>query len=158
MINLEKQGWNPKTIGELDHRKVKAPYIRMIGYKEGANGDYVFMYDLRFTQPNKKYMKPKTLHSLEHLLLVGFRQYMNSFISVSPMGCQTGFYLILLNEYNAQNIISNLEKILEDILITDKVPLTSEIECGQAAYHDLNGAKEIASELLKERNNWLEIL
>lgn len=157
MKDLEREGWNLKTMGELDHRLVKSPYIRMIGYKEGVNGDFIYTYDLRFTQPNKKYMDPKVLHSLEHLLLFGFRKYMDSYISVSPMGCQTGFYLILLNECNADNIVANFEKILNDILIADSVPFANETDCGQAAYHDLDGAKKIVKRVLEEKNNWLTV-
>ncbi|EPB8250809.1 S-ribosylhomocysteine lyase, partial [Clostridium perfringens] len=39
---------------ELDHTKVKAPYVRKAGIKIGPKGDIVSKFDLRFVQPNKE--------------------------------------------------------------------------------------------------------
>lgn len=157
MINVIKEGWNSQMLGKIDHNTVKAPYIRLAEYKKGNHGDYVFLYDLRFTQPNTSYIKTEVLHSLEHFLLTGFKHHMDSFVSVAPMGCQTGFYLILLNECNAQNITLCLEKVLKGILCADRVPLSSDKECGQATYHDLEGAKQVAEQLLKDMHKWLDV-
>lgn len=156
-MNLEQFGWDLDTIGRIDHRRVKAPYIRMIGSKEGTHGDTVFSYDLRFTQPNKFYMAPKVLHSLEHFMLVGFTKYLDSFISISPMGCQTGFYLILLNECSYDVISSTFKKVLKDILDSDQVPLNTEIDCGQASYHTLDEVKVLVQEILDNEKNWSKI-
>lgn len=156
-MNLEQLGWKLNTIGKIDHRMVKAPYIRMIGYKEGTHGDAVFSYDLRFTQPNKFYMDTKVLHSLEHFMLVGFTKYLDSFISVSPMGCQTGFYLILLNECSYDVISSAFKRVLEDILASEQVPLSNEIDCGQASYHTLAEVKVLVKEILDNEKKWSEI-
>ena len=46
----------------LDHTKVAAPYVRLAGRKTGAQGDEIYKYDLRFTQPNKEFMKMDALH------------------------------------------------------------------------------------------------
>lgn len=157
MIDLRKEGWNPQTFGDLDHRYVKAPYIRIANFKKGKHGDYVFIYDLRFTQPNKIYIKTEVLHSLEHFLLTGFNRYINNFVGVAPMGCQTGFYLYFLNNCNAQNIVFYLEEVLKDILFTDSVPLSNDIDCGQSCHHDLEGAKKLAKEMLEKKHEWLEV-
>jgi S-ribosylhomocysteine lyase len=157
MIDFEKNGWDSKTIGELDHQSVKAPYIRIMQCKEGLKGDPVFLFDLRFTQPNKNYIKPEVMHSLEHFLLVGFRKHMEGFSGVAPMGCQTGFYLTVLNECSAEKMVSNFEEVLNDILLADEVPLNNIKDCGQAHYHDLKGAKEAAKNVLKEKQNWLTV-
>lgn len=109
-LDVEKEGWNTEVLGEVDHRLVNAPYIRLSHYSKGDRGDYVFLFDLRFTQPNKNYMETKVLHSLEHLLLAGFRKYLDGFVSVAPMGCQTGFYLITLNSCNAYKITATLKR------------------------------------------------
>ncbi|MBY6799178.1 S-ribosylhomocysteine lyase [Clostridium botulinum] len=159
MINLEKAGWNCEDVGNIDHRNVKAPYIRMINYNEGENGDVVFSYDLRLTQPNSRYMDTKVLHSLEHFMLVGFQKYFDKkFVSVSPMGCQTGFYLIIINEYNFQIISEKFKKVLEEILEADSVPLSTEITCGQANHHTLKEVKELVGEILKEEKNWKNVM
>src|SRR5258705_13579155 len=100
MINLEQLGWEAHTIGELDHQLLKAPHVKLRALTTGENGDGVFSVDLRINQPNKdEYLSTTELHSFEHFLLFGFQKYLpQNFISVAPMGCQTGFYLILLNE------------------------------------------------------------
>lgn len=157
MLDLEKQGWDLKTVGHLDHHIVKAPYIQMTSYTEGKKGDYVFTYDLRFTQPNTEYMTPRVMHSLEHLLLVGFRKYIDGYIGLGPMGCQTGFYLTLINEYDAKKIATVFEKILNDILVATEVPLANATDCGQGDYHDLEGAKIMAKKVLDKKDTWYDI-
>ena len=51
----------------LDHTKVKAPYVRLADKKMGLNGDKILKYDVRFSQPNKEHMDMMSVHSLEHL-------------------------------------------------------------------------------------------
>jgi S-ribosylhomocysteine lyase len=158
IIDLIKDEWDQKTMGKLDQHLVRAPYVRLINWKEGAGGDFVFLYELKFTQPNTNYMETKVLHTFEHFLEVGFEHYMDiTFINVAPMGCQTGFYLVLINEYRATYIISTLKKILEDILIADTVPLNNSMNCGRAFYHDLQGVKSIAKKLLMAKDHWCEV-
>ena len=104
-------------MGELDHRLVKAPYIRLSSGRRGARGDCVYVFDLRITQPNTSYMTTLQIHSLEHLFLAGFRKYLSAaFVSVAPMGCQTGFYLVLLNEARANIVQKIYKKILTEIV------------------------------------------
>ncbi len=157
-LDVGKEGWKPEVLGEVDHRLVKAPYIRMSHYTMGDQGDYVFLFDLRFTQPNKNYMETRVLHSLEHILLAGFRKYLDGFVSVAPMGCQTGFYLITINFCNAYKITSTFEKILSELLSLNEVPYNTDRECGQAAHHDLEGAKRLAEKVLAQKTSWLNVL
>lgn len=102
-------------------------------------------------------METRVLHSLEHLLLAGFRKYLDGFISVSPMGCQTGFYLITLNSSNVQHITSTFERVLREILMMDEVPYNTDKECGQASHHDLKGAKILVQKILEQKTSWLKI-
>ena len=81
----------------LDHTKVKAPYIRLAGVIKGKNGDEIYKYDLRFKQPNKGHMEMPAVHSLEHLMAEISRDYSDQIVDISPMGCQTGFYLTVIN-------------------------------------------------------------
>jgi S-ribosylhomocysteine lyase len=128
MENLEQLGWEANTIGELDHRILKAPHVKLRALTTGEHGDGVFSLDLRINQPNTEYLSTTAMHSFEHFLLAGFRKYMpENFISVAPMGCQTGFYLILLNEGNAQKICDVYECILQDILEATEVPYANRI-------------------------------
>jgi S-ribosylhomocysteine lyase len=159
MINVEDLGWEASTVGELDHRLLTAPHVKLRSYTIGQKGDVVFCVDLRIKRPNTDYLSITELHSLEHFLLEGFRKYLqDNFLSVGIMGCQTGFYLVLLNEGNAQKICNVYEKILGDILVAKKVPYTSIQECGNYQNHDLGLAQKLAKTILDARANWLKVV
>lgn len=137
----------------LDHTKVVAPYVRIAGII-GVNADNkIYKYDLRFIQPNSGLIPSPILHSLEHLLAVAMREHLAGIIDISPMGCQTGFYLVTLNQPYAEVIIA-LDKALHDVLKYTEVPFANELQCGSAKLHDLPGAKKYAKIMLDGRNNW----
>ena len=79
----------------LDHRTVAAPYVRLADTKTLPAGDVIEKYDVRFTQPNVAHLEMPTVHSIEHLFAEKSRNHSDRVIDFSPMGCQTGFYLIL---------------------------------------------------------------
>lgn len=141
----------------LDHTKVKAPYVRLVGVTEGTRGDKVFKYDLRFKQPNKEHMEMPGLHSLEHLMAENIRNHADNILDIGPMGCQTGFYLSIINDTNDEKVMDILEKTLKDVLVANEVPACNEVQCGWAASHSLEGAKEIAQEMLDKRDVWYEV-
>ncbi|MBR3118562.1 S-ribosylhomocysteine lyase [Oceanobacillus profundus] len=141
----------------LDHTKVKAPYVRLVGVTEGENGDKVQKYDIRFKQPNKEHMEMPGLHSLEHLMAENIRNHADNVLDIGPMGCQTGFYLSLINHDNYDDVLTMLEKTLTDVLDATEVPACNEVQCGWAASHSLEGAKEIAKEMLSKRHGWHEV-
>ncbi len=153
------KNWPEHTLGELDHRKLKPPYIRLNSYKVGSHGDTIYLYDIRLTKPNEAYLSTAVLHSFEHLLLAGFRRYMEAnFINVAPMGCQTGFYLVLVNEARPNVLCDCYEKILNDVINAHAIPYADIQQCGQAQHHDLNGAKQLAHALLACKAKWLEVI
>ena len=94
----------------LDHTKVKAPYVRLADIKEGQNGDRIHKYDLRICQPNKEHMEMPALHSLEHLMAEMSRNHTDKVVDISPMGCQTGFYIALINHDDYDDVLSIIEK------------------------------------------------
>lgn len=141
----------------LDHTKVKAPYVRLAGKKEGRNGDCIFKYDIRFCQPNKEHMEMPALHSLEHMMAEFSRNYSDQIVDISPMGCQTGFYLSFINHDNYEEVLNIIEKTLNDILEAKEVPACNEIQCGWAASHSLEGAQAIAKKMLTSRNEWSKV-
>jgi len=141
----------------LDHTKVKAPYVRLAGTSTGQHGDKIYKYDVRFCQPNKEHMKMPALHSLEHLMAEHIRNHHETIFDVSPMGCQTGFYVSIINDGDYQRFLDVLEKTLKDVLNADEVPACNEIQCGWAASHSLEGAKEIAEKMLAKKDEWPHI-
>lgn len=138
----------------LDHTKVDAPYIRLAGTKSGQAGDTVLKYDIRFKQPNEEFMEMKGLHSLEHLMAENIRNHTDKVVDLSPMGCQTGFYLSVINHDNYDEILTILENTLEDVLKATEVPACNVVQCGWAANHSLEGAKEIARDMLAKKDEW----
>lgn len=132
----------------LDHTKVKAPFVRRCEVKVGEKGDIISKFDLRFMQPNKEFMDIKSIHTLEHLLAGFMREKLEGIIDISPMGCRTGFYMIIWNEININLIIDALNYSLEKIIKTEEVPAANEIQCGNYKEHSLQGAKELAKLVL----------
>lgn len=141
----------------LDHTKVKAPYIRLVTTIKGGHGDIIRKYDIRFCQPNKEYMDMPGLHALEHLLAENIRDHLDNVIDLSPMGCQTGFYLMVMNENSEKLIFKALENTLEDVIAATEIPADNEVQCGNAASHDLEDAKKIAKKMLDKKEEWHEI-
>lgn len=141
----------------LDHTKVKAPYVRLASVMQGEKGDKVYKYDIRFKQPNKEKMDMAAIHSLEHLMAENIRNHEENVLDLSPMGCQTGFYLSIINDTTDEKVMDVIEKTLKDVLEADEVPASNEVQCGWAANHDLEGAKEIAKAMLEKRDEWHEV-
>lgn len=159
MLNLDQLGWEAHTIGELDHQKLKAPHVKLRALTTGEHGDGVYSVDLRINKPNTEYLSTTAMHSFEHFLLFGFQKYLpQNFISVAPMGCQTGFYLILLNEGNAQKICDVYENILHDILKATEVPYANIQQCGHYENHSVEQAQAVAQKLLDKKSEWRKVL
>ncbi|MFS0560016.1 S-ribosylhomocysteine lyase [Terribacillus sp. 179-K 1B1 HS] len=140
----------------LDHTKVAAPYVRLVGITEGTH-DKVYKYDIRFKQPNKEFMEMPGLHSLEHLMAENIRNHIDNILDIGPMGCQTGFYVSILNNDSYDEILEALEKTLQDVLDATEVPACNEVQCGWAANHSLEGAQEIAKEMLSKKDEWRQV-
>ena len=141
----------------LDHTKVKAPYVRLAGVKEGIHGDVIRKYDIRFCQPNKEHMDMPGLHSIEHLMAENIRNHIDNVLDIGPMGCQTGFYFSILNHSDYDQVLEAIEKTLQDVLEADEVPACNPIQCGWAANHSLEGAKKIAKRMLDRKDEWHQV-
>lgn len=141
----------------LDHTKVVAPYVRLAGKMQGENGDDIYKYDIRFKQPNKEHMDMPGLHSLEHLMAENIRNHSDKIVDLSPMGCQTGFYVSLINHKDYDDVLNIIEKTIQDVLNATDVPACNEVQCGWAASHSLVGAQTIAREFLDKRNQWHDV-
>ncbi|MER2189590.1 MAG: S-ribosylhomocysteine lyase [Solibacillus sp.] len=139
---------------DLDHTKVIAPYVRLAGTKEGAKGDIVTKYDIRLKQPNNGHMEMPALHSLEHLMADRIRNHSDAVVDLSPMGCQTGFYVSFINYDDYEGILNILEKTVNDVLAATSVPACNEVQCGWAASHSLEGAQKLAQAFLEKRAEW----
>ena len=135
---------------KLDHNKVKAPYVRKCCVLDGKSGDKVSKFDLRFLQPNVEAFGTGAIHGLEQLLATDLREELDNIIDLSPMGCRTGFYLIMWGDVEAGVVRDGLERALQKVIDCEEMIASSAVECGN--YRDLSlfGAKEYAKKALEE--------
>ncbi|WP_038057759.1 S-ribosylhomocysteine lyase [Thermus amyloliquefaciens] len=134
----------------LDHTKVRAPYVRRAGRKR-VGGGWVEKYDLRLAQPNREALPTASLHTLEHLLAGYLRDHLEGVIDLSPMGCRTGFYLVVEGPLEEEEVLVAWERALRDVLLHEgPVPGAGFRECGNYRDHDLPGAKAWAEKVLRQ--------
>ncbi len=137
----------PKKIASftVDHRFI-TPGI----YLSRIDGD-VTTLDLRFCRPNcGVYLDNVTMHTIEHLFATYVRssEIGGQVIYFGPMGCRTGFYL-LVRDCDLSTIAATVRAILNLILAHEgEVFGASEIECGNYKELDLESAKKAAKEYL----------
>ncbi|KAA8728474.1 S-ribosylhomocysteine lyase [Corynebacterium phocae] len=141
----------------LDHRLVKAPYVRVADRKQLAGGDELIKYDVRFSQPNQEHLDMKTVHSIEHMMAEMLRNHTDKLVDFGPMGCQTGFYA-LTNGIEPADFYPILEAGLKDLLDAGEVPAANEEQCGWGANHSLEGAKDAVRAFLAKRDEWEEVM
>lgn len=135
----------------LDHTRVRAPYVRLAGRYTGAAGDVVSKFDLRFVQPNRAEIPTAALHTIEHLLAGFLRDGLGDIvIDASPMGCRTGFYLTLFGEPEPAAVLDALVAALGRVAAFEgDIPGCSELECGNWRDHSLPGARAWAEQVLR---------
>ncbi len=129
----------------VDHRKlVPGLYISRI------DGD-ITTYDMRMRVPNSgDLISNAAMHSFEHMFATVIRNspLADDVIYFGPMGCQTGFYLLIRNSEH-KKVIDEINEALKFITeYTDCMPGASEIECGNYRNLDLNLAKDEAKRYL----------
>lgn len=142
---------------ELDHHQVTAPYVRKAKVMS-VNPRYpeclISKFDVRFAQPNHKFIPNDALHTLEHLFATLIRSYTSDLIDVSPMGCRTGFYFIFCNDQAVPWVAGLVRKALQEILdFKEAIPGATPKECGNYLEHDLESAKLWAAKFLSVPEN-----
>lgn len=138
---------------QLDHTKVKAPYVRYIDTQTGPNGDVISNYDLRLVQPNDTAIPTGGLHTIEHTIAVLLRERIPGYIDCSPFGCRTGFHLLTWGEHSTEDVARALKESLEFIAneaAWDDVPATTAESCGNYRDHSLFTAKQWCRDILAQ--------
>ena len=119
-------------------------------YISRIDGD-VTTYDMRTRKPNcGDYMDNLTMHSLEHMFATYIRNSNigESVIYFGPMGCRTGFYL-LVRDADDQKVLSEVKKALSDIVAHDgKMFGAARKQCGNFRGLSLAAAKREAARFL----------
>lgn len=128
-------------------------------YISRIDGDAV-TYDLRMKVPNgDDYITPKALHTIEHLLATYVRNsnFSDSIIYAGPMGCRTGFYLIVRENIAKKQVLELLRNAFEFIAeFSGKIPGSEKAECGNYLEHDLKSAKKDAQDYYEILKNITE--
>ena len=136
----------------LDHDRVTAPYVRkakVLAVDERFPEVLISKFDVRFAQPNQKYLPNDALHTLEHLFATFIRQHTDALIDVSPMGCRTGFYFIFAGDREVAWVIGLVRQALEQVVAFEgAIPGALRKECGNYLEHDLDSAKLWADRFL----------
>ena len=128
----------------VDHNKInKGMYISRI------DGDIV-TYDIRMVKPNTPpFLENAALHTFEHLFATFVRnsEFSANVIYVGPMGCRTGFYFLTrdLPHEKALVLVKNCMEYIASF--AGSIPGATKTECGNYLDHDLEKAKEYASNM-----------
>lgn len=124
---------------QVDHRLIEAGVCIF-----RIDGD-ITTYDLRTRKPNSgDYMDNSTMHSVEHLFATFIRnsKLKDDIIYFGPMGCQTGFYLLVRNA-DDDMVLQTIKSVLLDIINYDgEMVGYSEIECGNYRNLSVQAAKD----------------
>lgn len=128
----------------VDHTKLKCGI-----YVSRIDGNVV-TYDLRVKKPNTgDLMTNVQMHTAEHMFATFVRnsKIADSVIYFGPMGCQTGFYLLVTDDISRDEVLHTVKDVLKNILEYDgPVFGASEIECGNFRSLDLAAAKQVCAE------------
>lgn len=126
-------------------------------YISRIDGDVV-TYDIRMKKPNGgDYLSNASLHTFEHLFATYARnsELSDEVVYVGPMGCRTGFYILIRDSVPYVQAIELVKSSFEYILnFNGEIPGSRRQECGNYREHDLQGAKETAADMLKVLEEW----
>ena len=126
-------------------------------YVSRIDGD-VITYDIRMKKPNGgDYFSMSAAHTLEHLFATYARNSIwgAQVVYVGPMGCRTGFYLLLRDCVSAENAIALVQESMAFARdFEGEIPGNTRVECGNYLDHDLVGAKALAAEMAAVLQGW----
>ena len=123
----------------IDHIKLQPGLY--VSRKDKIGAETVTTFDLRLTKPNDEpVMNTAEVHTMEHLAATFLRndpQWKDSVVYFGPMGCRTGFYLILAGDLTSRDVLPLVRSCFRFIAdFHDEVPGASAKDCGN--YLDMN--------------------
>ena len=137
----------------IDHiRLVPGVYVSRV---DVVAGHPVTTFDLRMTSPNDEpVMNTAEMHTIEHLAATFLRnheEYKDKTLYFGPMGCRTGFYLLLAGEYTSKDIVPLMIEMFTFIRdFEGEVPGAAPKDCGNYLDMNLGMAKYLANKYLDE--------
>lgn len=126
-----------------------------VSRKDHVGNEVVTTFDIRMTRPNfEPVMNTAEMHAMEHLgatFLRNHAEYKEKCVYFGPMGCRTGFYLILAGDYESKDIVPLMKELFTFMAEYEgEIPGACARDCGN--YLDLNlpMAKYLAKKYLEE--------
>lgn len=137
----------------IDHIKLQ-PGI-YVSRKDMVGAETLTTFDLRMTSPNEEpVMNTAEMHTIEHLAATFLRNHAlwkDKVIYFGPMGCRTGFYLILAGDLESRDIVALMQEMYQFIAdFEGEVPGASAKDCGNYLDMNLPMAKYLARKYLTE--------
>ena len=135
----------------VDHKRL-LPGV-YVSRKDSTGHDVVTTFDIRMTRPNfEPVMNTAEIHTLEHLgatFLRNHEEWGDKIIYFGPMGCRTGFYLLLAGDYESEDSISLLREMFEFVChFEGEIPGAAPEACGNYLDQNLPMAKYLAEKYL----------
>ena len=136
----------------IDHIKLRPGVY--VSRKDKVGAETITTFDLRMTSPNDEpVMNTAEVHTIEHLgatFLRNHPQFREKTIYFGPMGCRTGFYLLLAGDYTSRDIVPLMQEMFTFIRdYRAEVPGASPKDCGNYLDMNLGMAKYLAVKYLK---------
>ncbi len=137
----------------IDHIKLQPGVY--VSRKDSVGAEVITTFDLRMTSPNEEpVMNTAEMHTIEHLaatFLRNHKEYGKKTIYFGPMGCRTGFYLLLAGDYSSRDIVPLMVELYEFIRdFKDEVPGASAKDCGNYLDMNLGMANYLADRFLNQ--------
>ena len=137
----------------IDHIKLEPGVY--VSRKDHVGNEVITTFDLRMTSPNDEpVMNTAEMHTIEHLAatyLRNHKEFGKKIIYFGPMGCRTGFYLLLAGDFESKDIIPLMVEMWEFIRdFKDEVPGASAKDCGNYLDMNLGMANYLAKKYLDE--------
>ncbi len=137
----------------IDHIKLQPGVY--VSRKDRIGTETVTTFDLRMTSPNEEpVMNTAEVHAIEHLGATYLRndpEFMERVVYFGPMGCRTGFYLLLAGDYTSADILPLVTRTFEFIRdFEGEIPGASPRDCGNYLDMNLNMARYLAKKYLEQ--------
>ncbi|MCI9146967.1 MAG: S-ribosylhomocysteine lyase [Hungatella sp.] len=137
----------------IDHlRLLPGVYVSR---KDHAGSTVITTFDIRMTRPNfEPVINTAEVHTIEHLGATFLRndpEFKDRVLYFGPMGCRTGFYLLLSGDYESRDIVPLMTRMYEFIRdFQGDVPGAAAKDCGNYLDMNLPMTKLLAERYLKE--------
>lgn len=137
----------------IDHNKLQPGVY--VSRKDHIGAETVTTFDIRMTSPNEEpVMNTAEVHTIEHLaatFLRNHKDWKDRVVYFGPMGCRTGFYLLLAGDLESKDIVDLMVELYEFMRdFEGEVPGASPKDCGNYLDMNLGMAKFLSKKFLDE--------